>query len=159
LDLKTSIQKKKYCRSNFFSKHQDGGVIQDGATNHCYILSGLAQSFLNRLQHISLFWPCKTQHFHIPKNNSIQNGVNIQDGDFTFIYPSVRGEICIFVIFKPTIFKFWILIEDYIRINETFGFFDSLPKSSEIGFGLGPSQIMIFLNLISSLLEDFPDRY
>jgi hypothetical protein len=35
-DLKTSIHKK------------NGGVIQDGATNHCFILSGLAQPFLNR---------------------------------------------------------------------------------------------------------------
>jgi hypothetical protein len=38
----------------------------------------------------------------------------------------------IFVIFKPTIFKFWVLIEDYIRINDILGFFDSLSISSEI---------------------------
>jgi hypothetical protein len=32
------------------------GVIQDGATSHCFILSGLAQPFLNRFQHINTFW-------------------------------------------------------------------------------------------------------
>jgi hypothetical protein len=52
------------------------------------------------------------------------------------------SESCIFV--KPTIFKFRILIEDYIRTNETFGFFDSLYISSEIELGLGPTQIKIF---------------
>jgi hypothetical protein len=44
-------------------------------------------------------------------------------------------------IFEPTIFKFWILIEDYMRINDTFGFFNSFSISSEIELGLGPSQI------------------
>jgi hypothetical protein len=52
---------------------------------------------------------------------------------------------CIFAIFKPTIFIFWILIEDCITINETFGFFDSLSISSEIELGLGPSKIEIYL--------------
>jgi hypothetical protein len=47
--------------------------------------------------------------------------------------------------FRPTIFNFWILIEDYIRINDTFGFFDILPRRSVIELGLGPSQIKIFL--------------
>jgi hypothetical protein len=61
----------------------------------------------------------------------------------------------IFVIFKPTIFKFWVLIEDYIRINDTLGFFDSLSISSEIELGLGTSQIKIFFHHISSLFEDF----
>jgi hypothetical protein len=51
---------------------------------------------------------------------------------------------CIIVIFQPTIFKFWILIEDYIRINDTFGFLDSLSISSEIELGLEPSQNKIF---------------
>jgi hypothetical protein len=58
---------------------------------------------------------------------------------------------------KPTIFKFWILIENYIRINETFEFFDSLCIRSEIELGLGPSQIIFYLNHISSLFEDFSD--
>jgi hypothetical protein len=82
LDLKTSINKKKYFGSNFFSKLQ--------------------------------------------KNNPIQNGVNIQDAA---IRPS---EPCLFAIFKPTIFKFWILIGDYIKINHIFGFLDLLSISSEI---------------------------
>jgi hypothetical protein len=56
---------------------------------------------------------------------------------------------CIFAIFRPTIFKFRILIEDYIRINVTFGFFDLM---SEIELGLGSAQIKIFLIIyISSL--------
>jgi hypothetical protein len=85
LDLKTSIHKKKYCRRNFFSKLQNGGVIQDGAINHCFILSGLAIS-----KQILTYKPIldlQTKHFHIlyAQKNSIQNGVNIQDGDFTFI--------------------------------------------------------------------------
>jgi hypothetical protein len=55
---------------------------------------------------------------------------------------SIRpSELCIFAIFEPTI---WILIEDYIRINDTFGFFDSLSISSEIELGLGPTQIEVF---------------
>jgi hypothetical protein len=45
----------------------------------------------NFFKHINPFWFCKTKHFHIPQaqNYSIQNGVNIQDGDFTFIHPYV----------------------------------------------------------------------
>jgi hypothetical protein len=40
---------------------------------------------------------------------------------------SIRtSEPCIFAIFEHIIFKFWILIEGYIKINDTFGFFDSL---------------------------------
>jgi hypothetical protein len=45
------------------------------------------------------------------------------------------SEPCILAILKPTTFKFWILIEVYIRINETFGFFDLLTTSSEIELG------------------------
>jgi hypothetical protein len=61
------------------------------------------------------------------------------------LHLSIRpSESYIFAIFKPTIFKFWILLEDYIRINDTFGFFDSSPISSKIELGLGPSQIKIF---------------
>jgi hypothetical protein len=66
------------------------------------------------------------------------------------------SEPCIFAISEPTIFKFRILIEDYIRINEKFGCFVLLSISSEIVVGLGPYQIKIY---ISSFFEDFPDRY
>jgi hypothetical protein len=56
---------------------------------------------------------------------------------------SVRpSECCIFAIFKPTIIKFWILMEDYVRIINIW-FFDSWSISSEIELGLGPSQINI----------------
>jgi hypothetical protein len=71
---------------------------------------------------------------------------------------SVRSPMpCIFAIFKPTIFKFQILIEDYIRINETYGFFNSSSISPEIELGLAPSQIKIFFS--SSLFEDLSDRF
>jgi hypothetical protein len=64
---------------------------------------------------------------------------------------SIRpSEPCIFAIFKPTIIKLWILIEEYIRINDRFGFFESLSIRSEIEVGLRPSQIKIFFNYISS---------
>jgi hypothetical protein len=58
-------------------------------------------------------------------------------------------ESCIFAICKPIVLKFQILIEDYIRIKDTFGFFDLLSINSKIDLGLGPSQIKIFLNYVS----------
>jgi hypothetical protein len=65
------------------------------------------------------------------------------------LHLSIRpSEPCIFAIFTPTIFKFWILIETYLRINDTFGFYDSLFISSEIELGLGPSLIKIFFHYI-----------
>jgi hypothetical protein len=48
--------------------------------------------------------------------------------------------------------QIWILVEYYIRINQTFGFIDLFPISCEILLGLGPFQIKIYY--ISSLLED-----
>jgi hypothetical protein len=63
LDLGTTIH-KKYIVEVTFSKLQNGGVIQDGATNHCFILSGLAQPLFNRFQHINPF--LGLEHFHIP---------------------------------------------------------------------------------------------
>jgi hypothetical protein len=69
-----------------------------------------------------------------------------------YIRPS---EPCIFAFFRPTIFKFRILIEDYMRINETFGFFDLLPISSEKKLGLEPSQIKMFFQLYFITLLGF----
>jgi hypothetical protein len=70
---------------------------------------------------------------------------------------SIRlSEPCIFAIFRPTLFKFWIIIEEYIRFNETFGFFDLLSISSETEFRLGPSQIRIFKIVFHHLLRIFP---
>jgi hypothetical protein len=46
------------------------------------------------------------------------------------------SEPCIFAIFKLKNFKFLILIE-----NDTSGFFDKMPISSEIELELGPSRI------------------
>jgi hypothetical protein len=48
-------------------------------------------------------------------------------------------------------------IENFMRINDTFWFFDSLSISSEIELGL-PSQIKIFL-IVSSLFEDFSNLF
>jgi hypothetical protein len=40
---------------------------------------------------------------------------------------SRSSEPCIFAIFRRTIFKFWILIKKYIRINVTFSIVDYNP--------------------------------
>jgi sensor histidine kinase YesM len=69
------------------------------------------------------------------------------------------SEPCIFAIFEPTIFNLRIIIEDYVRIKEMFVFFDSFSINSGIALGLGPSQIKIFLNYMSSLFEDFFDPF
>jgi hypothetical protein len=44
-----------------------------------------------------------------------------------------------------------------MSINDMFGFFDSLSISSEMWLGL--RLILDFFNYISSLSEDFSDRY
>jgi hypothetical protein len=51
----------------------------------------------------------------------------------------------IFAIFKPTNFKFWILIENYITTNDTSGFSYKLSISSGMELELGPSRIKFFL--------------
>jgi hypothetical protein len=69
---------------------------------------------------------------------------------------SIRpSQPCIITIFKPTIFKFRILIEDCMRIKYTFEFFDSLSISSEIELGLGSSQIQFFLIIFHHFLRIF----
>jgi hypothetical protein len=50
----------------------------------------------------------------VGKNRSIQNGSKIFK--MAILRLSIR-------LSEPTIFKFWILIEDYIRINDTSEFF------------------------------------
>jgi hypothetical protein len=55
---------------------------------------------------------------------------------------SIRS-LSIFAILRPTIFKFWILIENYTKINDTFGYLWFTIRS-EIELGLEPSQIKIF---------------
>jgi hypothetical protein len=93
--LKLRIWKHQFIKNNgvevIFSKLQNDGVIQNGATSHCFILSVLAKPFLNRFYYINPFWTCNIKHFYIPQaqNNSIQNEVNIQDGDLTFMHPFV----------------------------------------------------------------------
>jgi hypothetical protein len=51
------------------------------------------------------------------------------------------SEPCIVAIFKPTNFKFWILIKNYVTKNDTSGFFDKLSISSGIELELRPSRI------------------
>jgi hypothetical protein len=52
------------------------------------------------------------------------------------LHLSIRpSEPYIFAIFKPTIFKFWNLKGDDIRINDKFGFSDSLSINYEIELG------------------------
>jgi hypothetical protein len=61
---------------------------------------------------------------------------------------SVCPSVCLYPIFSRsfnlTIFKFWILREDYLSTSSTAGFFDPKPRSSGIELRLGPSQIKVF---------------
>jgi hypothetical protein len=61
------------------------------------------------------------------------------------LHLSIRPfEICIFAIFKLTVFKFFIIKEDFVRTNDTFGVFNYCLLSSDIELGLGPCRITIF---------------
>jgi hypothetical protein len=60
---------------------------------------------------------------------------------FLFFSPSVGPSASVpyfFTIFQPTIFKFWILRENYLSTRRTAGIFDPNPKSSRIELRLGP---------------------
>jgi hypothetical protein len=59
-------------------------------------------------------------------------------------FPSSPSEHCLFAIFKPENFKFWILIENYITTNDTYEFFDKLSISSGIELEIVPSRIKDF---------------
>jgi hypothetical protein len=73
------------------------------------------------------------------------------------LHLSIRlSEPCIYAIFKPTIFKFWIFIEGYKRINDTFGILDSFSINFEIELGFPSSQIKIFLRIFDHILRIFP---
>jgi hypothetical protein len=72
-------------------------------------------------------------------------------------FPISPSEHCIFAIFKPTNFKFWILITNYITKNDTSGFFDKLSISSEIELTLGPSRIKGFFNISSHFISSHLD--
>jgi hypothetical protein len=91
------------------------------------------------MQQINLFWTCCNKHFDtslVPKK-VIQNGVNIQNGDFTFSHQSVWA--LYFRHFQT--YKFWILIKNYIKTNDTSGFLNKLSISSGIELELGPSRV------------------
>jgi hypothetical protein len=63
-------------------------------------------------------------------------------------FPVSPSEPCIVAIFKPTNFKFKILIKNYITKNDTSGFFDKLSISSGIEVELGPSRIIRFFDFL-----------
>jgi hypothetical protein len=69
---------------------------------------------------------------------------------FTFIHPSVGA------LYFGHFQTYSLQIKSSIRINDTFGFFDSMSIGSEIELGLGFSQIMVFLILFHHLLRIFP---
>jgi hypothetical protein len=60
-------------------------------------------------------------------------------------FPISPSESSIFTIFKPTNFIFCILIENYIKTNDTSGFFDQLSISSGIELELGLSRMVCVL--------------
>jgi hypothetical protein len=59
-------------------------------------------------------------------------------------FPISPSEPCIFAIFEPKNFKFWILIENHITTNIISGFFDKFSISSGNELELGPSRIKVF---------------
>jgi hypothetical protein len=75
----------------------------------------------------------------------IQNGVNIQDGDFTF---SHQPTLALYFRGFQT-YKLKILIENYIKTNDTCVFFDKFSIRSRIELELRPSRIKGFFYYIS----------
>jgi hypothetical protein len=67
-------------------------------------------------------------------------------------FPISPSEHCIFAIFKPINFKFWVLICNYITTNDTSGFFDKLSISSVIELELEPSRIKGFFIILHHIL-------
>jgi hypothetical protein len=56
-------------------------------------------------------------------------------------FPISPSEPYIFAFFKLKNLKFWIMIENYMKTNDTSGFLDLLSISSGIELELGPSHI------------------
>jgi hypothetical protein len=77
-------------------------------TNHYFILSGLAK--------LGIFIFFRLEIIQFKMESIFEMAILCLS-----IYPS---EPCIFTNCRPTFFKFLILIEDYMRINDTFRFFD-----------------------------------
>jgi hypothetical protein len=99
------------------------------------------------LKYIWLLFRClKLLLEHIfEKNCSIEFINPVRPSIRLSVRPSVRPYVpYFFAIFQPTIFKFWILREDYLSTRSTAGFFDPKPRSSGIELRLGPSQIKVF---------------
>jgi hypothetical protein len=67
-------------------------------------------------------------------------------------FPISPSEHCIFAIFKPINFKFWVLIENYITTNVTSRFFDKFSISSVIELELGPSVLRVFFIIFHHIL-------
>jgi hypothetical protein len=67
--------------------------------------------------------------------------------------PSVRPSVpYFFAIFQPTIWKFWILREDYLSTRSTAGFSDAMPRSYGMELRLHPLKLRFF-PYISSISE------
>jgi hypothetical protein len=64
-----------------------------------------------------------------------------------------------FAIFEPRVFKFWILIEDYLSTNKTSYICDPLPNSSGIELGVEPSHIKVFFIILHHFLRNYINWY
>jgi hypothetical protein len=125
LDLNKRFYKKKYRRIIFFSKLQNGGLNGDGVINHCFLLKAFTQLFLNRIQD-------RRTHFELIVGPNFLFKMESKFKMAILRFPISPSEPCIFAIFKPTNFIFWILIENYTTTNDISGFFDYLSISSGI---------------------------
>jgi hypothetical protein len=115
-------------------------------------IQDLAQLFLNRFYNLNFGFPKLTTSIFL-RLKTIQFKME-SIFKMAILRLSIRlSELCIFAVFRPTIFNFWILIEDYTRIIVTFEFSDFLSISSEIEVELGPSQIKISNDLDENWLN------
>jgi hypothetical protein len=147
LDLKTLIHKKKYCRSKFLSKLQNGGPL-------IYLFgtcTAISQSILTYKPHFGLA-KLSTSIFLRPKIIQLKMKSKFK---MAILHLSIRSsEPCIFAIFKPTIFKFWILIKDYMRINDKFGFYETSSISSEIWSRILPNIFQLIFHHFSRIFPN-----
>jgi hypothetical protein len=101
------------------------------------------------------FWTCNIKQLHIPWSKIIQFKMESLL-KMAILRLSIRP-LSIFAIFRPTIFKFWTLIENYTRINDTFGYLIYYKIWNRARIRTLPNKDL--LNYISSLLEDLFFRY
>jgi hypothetical protein len=89
-NLEISIIKKNIVEVTFF-KTSKWRCNSRWRQQPLFYTFGSCTAISQPILYIKPFWTRKIKNFHIPKAQkySIQNVVNIQDGDITFIYPSV----------------------------------------------------------------------